>query len=74
MTNNSELHRLSLALVLLDKLAAKHPQMTLATALEAQRSMLTLAMTEPRSDGTLDQAAAAIYADLDERGLLPPWN
>jgi hypothetical protein len=74
MTNTSELARLSLALVLLDKLAAKHPNMTLATALEAQRTMLTLALTEPKSPETIEQAAAAIYSDINNRDLLPPWN
>ena len=74
MTNNNELHRLTLALVLIDKLIEARPAMTLQTSRKVAHSLIVLALTEPLSDCTLEQSAAALWHSPKVQDQLPPWD
>lgn len=74
MTNNHDLNRMTIALSVIDMIAAKHPEMTMDAAVPALRAAIINATVEPMSNKMIEQAAAEIFASEAVQAELPPWE
>lgn len=73
MTINHELAKITVTMLLIDKLCAEHPQMTLSAANQVLRALVIVASTTRNDERPLHQEAAQLWTVDGIQTHLPPW-
>jgi hypothetical protein len=74
MTVNQDLARLAIATQVIMKLSHDRPELTMRHAANGLTEMLREVLINDPKQATITDMATAIYADLNEQNIIPPFD